>query len=47
MAKPPKRKSVERGRDAGTGEFIPVEEARRRKATAIVQRIKLPGKKKK
>ena len=25
------------GRDAGTGQFIPVEEARRRKKTAVVE----------
>jgi hypothetical protein len=29
------------GRDALNGEFIPVEEARRRKATAIVETIKV------
>jgi hypothetical protein len=33
------------GRDAKTGEFITVEEARRRKATAIVETIKTPKKK--
>ncbi len=41
-----KRKSRRRktrlvGRDAGSGEFIPVAAARRRKSTAIVQRIRL------
>jgi len=30
----------ERGRDAGNGQFIPVEEAERRKKTAIVERFK-------
>lgn len=34
------------GRDAGTGQFIPVEEARRRKKTAVVETIKTPPKKK-
>lgn len=28
------------GRDAGTGQFIPVEEAKRRKNTAVVENIK-------
>ena len=34
------------GRDAGTGRFIPVKEAERRKKTAVVETIK-PSKKKK
>lgn len=34
------------GRDARTGEFITVKEAERRKATAIVQTIKVTTKKK-
>lgn len=34
------------GRDAGTGQFIPVDEARRRKKTAVVERVKNPAKKK-
>jgi len=38
MAK--KTKTREIGRDAGTGKFIPVEEARRRKKTAVVEKIK-------
>lgn len=29
------------GRDAGTGRFIPVKEANRRKKTAVVERIKI------
>ena len=29
------------GRDAGDGKFIPVKEARRRKKTAIVQKVKV------
>lgn len=33
------------GRDAFTGRFIPVDEARRRKRTAVVEKIK-PSKKK-
>jgi hypothetical protein len=32
------------GRDAKTGRFIPVEDAERRKATAIVETIKTPKK---
>lgn len=31
------------GRDAGSGEFIPVKEAQKRKATAIVQTIPAPA----
>jgi len=42
-----KPKTTLRGRDAATGQFIPVEEARKKKKTAIVQRIRLPGKKRK
>ncbi len=29
------------GRDAGTGKFIPVKEAQRRKKTAVVETIKV------
>jgi hypothetical protein len=29
-----------RGRDAGTGQFIPVKEAERRKKTAVVETVK-------
>lgn len=32
------------GRDAKTGEFIPVKEAQRRKATAVVETMKKPKK---
>ena len=39
-----KRKSTLKGRDAGTGKFIPVDEARRRKSTAVVERVPLPSK---
>lgn len=35
------------GRDSETGEFIPVEEARRRKATAVVETIKVSRPKRK
>lgn len=41
----PKKKSTQRGRDAGSGRFIPIPEARRRKKTATVENIALPGKK--
>lgn len=34
-------KTSERGRDAGTGRFIPVKEAERRKDTAVVEKIKV------
>ncbi len=36
MADKPQR----RGRDAGTGKFLPVREAERRKQTAVVERVK-------
>lgn len=32
------------GRDAGTGQFIPVDEAKRRVRTAVVETIKYPKK---
>lgn len=35
-----KAKTYQVGRDAKNGQFIPVEEAKRRKATAVVERIK-------
>lgn len=35
------------GRDARTGEFIPVKVARQRKSTAVVETIKVPSKPKK
>lgn len=34
-------RTSKRGRDAGTGQFIPVEEAERRKETAVVEMIKV------
>ena len=40
-----KRSTRKIGRDAGTGRFIPVKEAERRKKTAVVERI--PTQKKK
>ena len=42
--KPSKYTKFKVGRDAGTGEFIPVKEAERRKKTAIVETIKRPRK---
>ena len=36
-------KTTERGRDARTGRFIPVREARRRPATTVVERVPKPG----
>ena len=44
MAK--KRKSTKIGRDAKTGRFIPVSEAKRRPKTTVVETIKRPAKKK-
>ena len=37
---------IQRGRDAGTGQFIPVAEAQRKKQTAVVETIRIPKKKK-
>jgi hypothetical protein len=31
------------GRDAKTGEFIPVEEAKRRPTTTVIERVPNPG----
>lgn len=36
-------KTTKIGRDAKTGEFIPVKEAIRRPATTVVERIPKPG----
>lgn len=36
-------KTTLRGRDAKTGEFIPVEEARQRPSTTTVERVPKPG----
>jgi len=38
------QQSTLKGRDAKTGHFIPVEEARRRPNTTVVERVPLPGK---
>jgi hypothetical protein len=34
------KKGTKIGRDAGSGEFIPVKEAKKRKKTAVVETIK-------
>lgn len=39
-----KARTTKVGRDAKTGRFIPVKEAKRRKSTAIVETIKRKGK---
>ena len=41
------KRTTKRGRDAGTGQFIPISEARRRPKTTIVQKIKTATKQKK
>lgn len=38
-----KGRSSNRGRDAGTGQFIPVTEARQRPGTTTVERVPKPG----
>jgi hypothetical protein len=38
--------TIQRGRDAKTGRFLPLKEAQRRRATTVVKTIKRPGKKK-
>lgn len=38
------RESTLKGRDAKTGQFIPVEKARQRPNTTVVERVPLPGK---
>lgn len=47
MAKEPKGKGGEKstkiGRDAKSGQFIPVKEAERRPKTTVVETIKKPG----
>lgn len=42
MAKSSKTASV--GRDAKTGQYIPVDEARRRPSTTVVEKVPLPKK---
>lgn len=34
-------RTSKRGRDAGTGQFIPIEEAKRNKDTAVIETIKV------
>ena len=42
---PPKSPETSlRGRDARTGTFIPVDQARQRPSTTTVERVPLPGK---
>ena len=43
MAKTPPRKSRLAGRDAGTGQFVPVDKARKDKGGSVVERLPLPG----
>lgn len=38
-----KKDSHQIGRDAGTGQFIPVREAQRRPTTTVVETIKAPS----
>lgn len=45
MAKKPNTRQI--GRDAGTGRFIPVREAKQRPKTTVVERIPNPKKPKK
>jgi hypothetical protein len=40
-------RKIKIGRDAGTGQFIPVSKAKQRKKTAVVETIKFPTKRKK
>jgi hypothetical protein len=42
-----KKKFTFRGRDAGSGRFIKVKDARKRKRTAVVERIPLPTRRRK
>jgi hypothetical protein len=42
-----KPKTTRRGRDAKTGQFIPIEEAHRHPDTTVVERVPLPKKRKK
>lgn len=34
-------KTVEKGRDAKTGRFIPIEEAKRRPSTTVIEKVKV------
>lgn len=38
------RETTLKGRDARTGQFIPVEDARKRPNTTVFERVPLPGK---
>lgn len=40
-----KKTTIRVGRDAKTGEFIPVDDARRRPTTTTVETIRIPSKK--
>lgn len=44
MGKKKSGRIVKVGRDAGSGRFIPVKEAERRKKTAVVETMKKPKK---
>lgn len=44
MARKERQRSTLKGRDAGTGRFISVEQARKRPNTTVVERVPLPGK---
>ncbi len=37
------RETVDRGRDSGSGKFIPVDEAKSRPSTTTVERVPKPG----
>ena len=41
------RETTPRGRDAGSGKFIPVDEAKKHPNTSVVEKVPLPSKKKK
>lgn len=46
MRKEERRMGVRKvGRDAKTGQFIPVKEARRRPTTTVIETVKIPAKK--
>lgn len=42
----PKTKTTKRGRDSGTGKFIPVTEAKKKPKTSTVEKVKTPRKRK-
>jgi hypothetical protein len=42
---PKKVTTIRRGRDAGTGRFIPVKEAERNRQGAVVETVKIPSRK--